>query len=1013
MKPNFALSLSFEGIRLLYRAAGGWREVGEVSVTSDMLGEELAVLRKTAASLAPEGVRSKLLIPASQIRYLTLDTPDLTEPERRKAAEAALENATPYAVSDLVYDISMDGPRTHVAAVARETLAEAEAFASEHRFHPVSFVAVPGDAPYLGEPFFGVTQAARDLLGPDEGVEPDGIAVVVVGSVTAAPQLTAPVTAQQATAPVDEKGLRPEPAQDRRVESPVERPTKAAIGADTVPAAAPARDDVPADVRAEAREDARAEVRAEAPQAAARTQANQQASADPQSAPSALQLPPASGAEEPAKTPAGVPTPPAEPASPQPRPPLHSPPRTSQPLTSRPQDAAAAAPRLGPAAEPGAATPRGGTAAPVPAAGAGLPFAPKAPVTQDSPAPAVPSPLATPGGTAPVQQHSGSGFATRRGPLEPGARALGGALGGAMRTADTPGAPKPAGAKAPDVLLRPDSRSLTDRTPAMAAASAAPPEAPVAVPQTTPESAARSGFLSRRKPAAAGAAVQAKPAGAVQAKPAAAAQKAAAFGARTDEIGGKPRFLGLVMTVILLVFLAGVAAWAAVFLDDGIAGLMRKNETRITASAPENQTAPEIIRAPESIGGDGVTPEEAATSENVQSAALDPVVSAQDTSPLRAAPPAPQTPDITEAEAAARYAVSGIWPLAPDAQLAPPQIRADPVYHSGIDPVSSASDAIALTAPVSFDTDIQMAALGTPPPFGQQIERGQDGRIVPTAAGVVTPDGFTLFAASPPLKPPATLARFTPQPAVTAPATASPLAGIRPQNRPEDLPEAAERAQLGGVSRVELAAFRPSLRPASLQDRAQAQEEAQRQASEAAEQAEAASQSERAAAAAQAATAAATAALVVPRPTVGTAVIPDASRFATAQSARPDVRPRNFDRIVRRATSAAPRDEVAPAEETRVAAAASVAPRSVAPSLPSSASAARSATVENAINLRRLNLIGVYGKPASRSALIRLPNGRYQKVNVGDRLDGGRVSAIGNAELRYTKGGRNLVLQMP
>jgi hypothetical protein len=44
---------------------------------------------------------------------------------------------------------------------------------------------------------------------------------------------------------------------------------------------------------------------------------------------------------------------------------------------------------------------------------------------------------------------------------------------------------------------------------------------------------------------------------------------------------------------------------------------------------------------------------------------------------------------------------------------------------------------------------------------------------------------------------------------------------------------------------------------------------------------------------------------------------------------------------------------------------------------------------------------------------VRLPNGRYQKVTVGDRLDGGQVSAIGDSELRYQKGGRNLTLTIP
>jgi Tfp pilus assembly protein PilP len=84
-----------------------------------------------------------------------------------------------------------------------------------------------------------------------------------------------------------------------------------------------------------------------------------------------------------------------------------------------------------------------------------------------------------------------------------------------------------------------------------------------------------------------------------------------------------------------------------------------------------------------------------------------------------------------------------------------------------------------------------------------------------------------------------------------------------------------------------------------------------------------------------------------------------------------------------------------------------------APSIPSSASVARSATQTNAINLRKINLIGVYGTSSDRRALVRLSTGRYRKVKVGDRLDGGRVSAIGESELRYVKGSRSIVLALP
>ena len=69
--------------------------------------------------------------------------------------------------------------------------------------------------------------------------------------------------------------------------------------------------------------------------------------------------------------------------------------------------------------------------------------------------------------------------------------------------------------------------------------------------------------------------------------------------------------------------------------------------------------------------------------------------------------------------------------------------------------------------------------------------------------------------------------------------------------------------------------------------------------------------------------------------------------------------------------------------------------------------------MDNAINLRQINLIGVYGTPSNRRALVRLPSGRYKKVKVGDNVDGGRVLAIGDSELRYKRGGRNMTLKIP
>ncbi len=49
---------------------------------------------KRPSALEPGGIRSKLLLPNDQIKYISLDSPRLTEADVR----AALAGATPYAL---------------------------------------------------------------------------------------------------------------------------------------------------------------------------------------------------------------------------------------------------------------------------------------------------------------------------------------------------------------------------------------------------------------------------------------------------------------------------------------------------------------------------------------------------------------------------------------------------------------------------------------------------------------------------------------------------------------------------------------------------------------------------------------------------------------------------------------------------------------------------------------------------------------------------------------------------
>ena len=71
------------------------------------------------------------------------------------------------------------------------------------------------------------------------------------------------------------------------------------------------------------------------------------------------------------------------------------------------------------------------------------------------------------------------------------------------------------------------------------------------------------------------------------------------------------------------------------------------------------------------------------------------------------------------------------------------------------------------------------------------------------------------------------------------------------------------------------------------------------------------------------------------------------------------------------------------------------------------------ATTKNAINQRKLNLLSIYSRGSEKRAIILFPTGQTKLVKVGDTLDGGRVAAIGTSEIRYFKGGNNLVLKIP
>lgn len=470
--------------------------------------------------------------------------------------------------------------------------------------------------------------------------------------------------------------------------------------------------------------------------------------------------------------------------------------------------------------------------------------------------------------------------------------------------------------------------------------------------------------------------------------------------ARKPSPPGPSLRMGLILTLVLAVLLVLIAIWSALFLPDSpIARLLGG-----TGSAPSQEEALAQQRppaaAPEAEPDDAPEAETGTLAETV--ALADPVEPGTDAIDEPAPPPpaAPATPvAMPEALAALPdidadfdlptlplrlqdalpsleeteeiYAQDGIWPRPPDPPSFTPFTLSDDIYIAVIDPEVISFDAVALADPQINPAEM-LRAVPPPPGFGATINRDARGFVTATPEGVLTPEGAFVLLGRPSVAAvprPREIASADPELPVFDVQDAL-LRSIRPAARPDNLDETRERQILGGMSVNELAGLRPTERPASAQD-------GLAQASLFSQQADAPSSPE-------------------------TPTAMDETARAVASSRVPVVRPSAIAAAVQQALSA-------PAP-TQVAATTAIAPP---PSIPSNADVSRAATNRNAIRLRDVNLIGVTGTPSNRSALVRLPSGRFVRVSVGDRLDGGRVAAIGESSLQYVINGRNVTLDIP
>ena len=947
MKPSFALNFTEDGITLLHRAKRGWHEVGNTAFDTPDLAEAIGFMRTTALGLVPAGVSTKLVIPRSQILYTEVEAPGPDAAKRRVQIRAALEGRTPYAVDDLVFDWSGKGPTVLVAVVAKETLAEAEAFAVEHRLNPLSFVAIPDNDDFKGEPWFGTTAHSETYLDAGAKVDRDQDPINILNRDHPKPEA--------AVEPVPEPPVAPDEVPASPVETPQPAP-EMPVAPDEAPSPAPM----------------------ESPEPDAPVEPEVEPAPEPEVVPEPMPEP------TPEPLPIPEPAPEVEPAVEPDVPPVADPfdlpgfdpvqePTVGLDDLPNPigfQTAKKGAPEIDDEAPMAIDVPGDDTSdSDLVSSGAGV--TDMGPAGADLPAaPAAPIRVA---------------FATRRTGND---AQVGRSLGGASKTdAAQSSAPLPADrvtGEKPAPAPRPAPKLGYETPPALrsgfrdSAAAGGKALRGLGALVTAPSIPGARGKKAQLQPAAPTAIKANTP---TQAPVRPTTKGGNAFGTRPLPARGKPRYLGLILTGVLLLILAAAAALSSYFIT-----------SQSDVAAPEIQQAE--VAAP-----DAVDPNVPDINDEMLADMQDPADFAPADGSLENTDAA-QTPETVAVETAPETEANLVSDVPAVAALEPaPSVNAvtalstdpvggtgdqqDEIFLASTDMAPLASDPLALPLPEAR-VDPQPAAQMPPPPFGTVYQFDADGRIRPTPEGITTPEGVLLVAGKPPRVPSERPAGLVAAPTIDAVAEAAPapidpiLVKARPRIRPEGLapavtaPTVPDQTSLAPAIDSRLAAFHPMARPAAL---TKAPDTTGNLGS---------------------------LALVAPAgPT---------SPLSVTVSPRPAARPADLSRAVDAAIADAMN---APTDLPPEAEAEPELLASYSPSIPTKANVAKEATVKNVLNLSKLNLIGVYGTQSARYALVRQPNGRYEKVRVGDRLDGGKVAAITASEVRYEKRGQLVVLALP
>ena len=264
-----------------------------------------------------------------------------------------------------------------------------------------------------------------------------------------------------------------------------------------------------------------------------------------------------------------------------------------------------------------------------------------------------------------------------------------------------------------------------------------------------------------------------------------AAQAKAPINTLQAQVGGKPRFLALILTTLLLIFMLTIAAWAATAGRDTLARWFGfgGSDTEMMADLGASETKPPLEARPEDsveqrgkqIAIPPVTVQElppdtaTALATNIQTASPEePASSDQIAGRKFVSDPKPITP------AEQRFSDTGVWTVPPISPFADTEATDADVAEAALDPKIGQADAQGLPATMA-----------------------QDPASVPT----LLEENPTPTQPEPAALPPLVSANFDIS------------AEDHPMARPDDLDVEIQSVALTDIPQDELALFRPAMRP--------------------------------------------------------------------------------------------------------------------------------------------------------------------------------------------------------